>query len=173
MEDTSLSIRDEVVNLFATLDLSELEAKDLEIGVFNSSIEYSHANSVPVSWNSEVFREMYLAKGRSVFSNLKPDSYIGNKTLVSRMKEREFLPHELSYKTRDTVHPEAWRHIIDADMMRNKNAYETTEAAMSDQITCGKCKKKKVSYREMMCRSADEPMTIAFTCLLCGHRWKH
>lgn len=34
-----------------------------------------------------------------------------------------------------------------------------SEKSISDQLTCGKCGKKRVSYTQAQTRSADEPMT--------------
>jgi DNA-directed RNA polymerase subunit M/transcription elongation factor TFIIS len=165
--------RDETLKLFQTLDLTPLEAKDLEIGVYNFSIEYGYKNNVPLTWSSSLFTEIYLAKARSMYTNLKPNTYVNNTSLLVRLKEREFVPHELPFKERNTVHPDAWRHIIDAEMMRNKNAYEMSDVAMTDQVTCGKCKKNRISYYEQQTRSADEPMSTFYSCLTCGNRWKH
>ena len=168
------AIRGESLQLFTqNLDLSDTEAKDLEIGVFNSTIDYASQNSVPLSWSSDLFKDIYLAKARSVYANLNPHTYIGNTRLSARLKEREFLPHELPFKSRNHVHPEAWKDIIDREMMRNRTAYEMSAVSMTDQIKCGKCKKNKVSYYELQTRSSDEPMSTFFNCLICGNRWKH
>ena len=161
------------LKLFESLDMSSLEAKDLEIGVYNYSIEYGYKHSVPVTWSSPIFTEIYMAKARSMYTNLKADSYVKNTSLMSRLKEREFAPHELPFKERNSVHPEAWRQIIDTEMMRNKHAYETSAVAMTDQITCGKCKKNRISYYELQTRAADEPLTCYYSCLTCGNRWRH
>ncbi|CAO2826744.1 uncharacterized protein LOC130800357 [Amaranthus tricolor] len=49
-----------------------------------------------------------------------------------------------------------------------KNVGPTTEAP------CPKCHHGKASFYQMQTRSADEPMTIFYTCLneSCGHKWK-
>jgi DNA-directed RNA polymerase subunit M/transcription elongation factor TFIIS len=168
------TIRSVSFDLFKNeLNMSELEAKDLEIGVYNSAIDYASLNSIPLSWSSDLFKEIYLSKARSIFANLNPNTYIGNTQLLARLKDREFLPHELPFKTRDHVFPDAWKDIIDREMMLNKTAYEMSAVSMTDQITCGKCKKNKVSYYELQTRSSDEPMTTFFNCLICGNRWKH
>ncbi|KAA8893675.1 transcription factor S-II, central domain-containing protein [Sphaerosporella brunnea] len=46
------------------------------------------------------------------------------------------------------------------------------EKSISDQLQCGKCGKKKVSYTQAQTRSADEPMTTFCTCEHCGNMWK-
>lgn len=167
-----MSIRDEVRDTLKSLDLTPLEAQDLEIGIYNASIQYGHENNIPLTWKSALFRQIYLGKARSAFCNLQPDSYVQNKTLHSRLKEKEFLPHELPFKSRETVHPETWRSVVDAEEKQTNSAYEVSEVSMTDQIKCGKCKKNRVSYYELQTRSADEPQTIFLTCLSCGHRWK-
>jgi hypothetical protein len=79
-------IRDETRELFETIDLTPLEAQDLEIGVYNASIEYGRNNSVPLTWNCDMFKEIYLTKARSAYTNLTPNSYVKNTHLHSRLK---------------------------------------------------------------------------------------
>jgi transcription elongation factor S-II len=165
-------IREQTQELFHKLNLTDSEAKDLEIGIYNASIEYAETNKIPLSWNSEFFVEIYLAKARKIYANLKKDSYIHNINLEKRLREKEFMPHDLAYMSSDRIYPEAWNDIINREMLRNKNVCEDTQVAMTDQIRCGKCKKYKVSYYELQTRSSDEPISTFFSCLLCGHRWK-
>jgi transcription elongation factor S-II len=40
-----------------------------------------------------------------------------------------------------------------------KSMVAKPEKSISDQLQCGKCGKKKVSYTQAQTRSADEPMT--------------
>ena len=155
------------------IGLSPLEAKDLEIGIYNATIDYAQANKIAPSWQSELFQEAYLGKARSIYVNLKQDSHVMNPRLIERFKNREFIPHDLPFITRESIHPELWNPIIEKERLRCKEAYEVHHTAMTDQIYCGKCHKNKVTYYEMQTRSSDEPMSAFFTCLLCGHKWKH
>jgi len=164
--------RDFIHKKFEEISLTEEQAKDLEIGIYNSTIEYASKNKIPLSWNSELFIEVYMTKCRSIFANLKSDSHIKNIHLKERLNENEFSPHELAFMTSDRVFPEAWNNIINKEMLRTKSAYESSQVSMTDQIRCGKCKKNKISYYELQTRSADEPLTTYFSCILCGHRWK-
>jgi DNA-directed RNA polymerase subunit M/transcription elongation factor TFIIS len=165
--------RETVVLAYQELGLSELESQDLEIGIFNSSIDYAKLKGVPASWMCDIFVEVYHSKCRNIFANLKKDSYVKNERLMDRLRDREFLPHELAAMKYDNLYPERWKEIIDQKSLKSRAAYEQSAAAMTDQYTCGKCKKKKISYYELQTRSADEPSTHFFTCLHCGHRWKN
>lgn len=165
--------RDIAYEKFRELGLTDIEAKDLEIGIFNSSIDYAQSKHFPASWLCDSFAEVYRAKCRSLYANLKEDSYIANPRIMTRLREGEFLPHELAAMNYDNIYPERWKEIIDKKVLKNRSAYEQTAASMTDKYTCGKCKKNKISYYELQTRSADEPSTHFFTCLHCGHRWKH
>lgn len=168
----NIEIRTEAVHRFEELGLTELEAKDLEIGVFNKTIDYCSENKIPCNWNATGFEQVYLAQLRRIYSNLNSDSYVQNKRLLSRLHDNEMLPHDIPYMKKEELYPERWQQIIDKALVKLKNAYEPQMVAMTDQYTCGKCKKKKITYYELQTRSADEPTTHFFTCLNCGHRWK-
>ena len=167
-----MEMRQNIVQLFKKIGLTELQAKDLEIGVFNASIDYAKENNITASWESEPFHELYLAKARSAYVNVNPKSNIKNPNLLKRIKAREFPPHEIAFQKHEQMFPELWKEILDRETLRHKEAYESLTVAMTDRYTCGKCKKNRCSYYEMQTRSADEPMTMFFTCLNCGHRWK-
>lgn len=166
-------IRIKVRDLFRDIGLTEAESKDLEIGIYNSMIDYATNNNLVRSWLNDTFREAYIAKARSVFSNLKADSYLQNKLLFGRLKEKEFAPHDLASMKHENMFPEIWKEITEQEILRSKEAYEVTQVAMTDQITCFKCKKNKISYIELQIRSSDEPSTHFYRCLVCGNRWKH
>ena len=171
MVDTT---RREVVEIFEThVGLEPEQAKDLEIGIYNSSIDCAEQKGIPLSWASELFREIYACKTRQAYANLNKESYIHNDVLLQRLQEGEFPPHEVAAMRPEDMFPEKWREIINREFVRSKNAYEVSVATMSDRIFCRKCKKNKVSYIELQIRSADEPQTTFYTCLTCGYRWKH
>lgn len=167
-----MTLREEVITIFQKLNLSEDQTKDLEIGVFNFCIDYATLHAIPLSWTSDTFKELYINKARSVYSNLNPCLSIKNKRLLERLLNEEFMPHEVANMKPSEMYPEIWKDIVDKENLRKKAAYEPQATAMTDVYTCGKCKKNKCSYYELQTRSADEPMTIFITCLHCGHRWK-
>lgn len=166
-------VRDEVKKLLITLDITDIEATDLEIGIFNNTIDYANSLQLPLSWSSQLFMENYINHARSIYSNLKKDSYINNKTLIERFKKRDFLPHELPYMSCEDVFPERWKNIINKQKLKFKAAYEIKQVAMTDSIKCSKCKNNKISYYELQTRSGDEAMTCYFNCIICGHKWKN
>jgi DNA-directed RNA polymerase subunit M/transcription elongation factor TFIIS len=167
-------IREDFKNiLINNLNIPELEATDLEIGVFNATIDYANTAKIQLSWKCQLLIDTYINISRSIYSNVKKDSYIGNSNLYSRMLEhKEFNPHMLPYMLCHNIFPERWKDIIEKNQLRFKAAYEIKLVAMSDMITCMRCKSKKVSYYELQTRSGDEASTLFMNCLICGKKWK-
>lgn len=173
MADIRSYVRDAMLRLTG---LSQLEAQDLEIGVFNASIDYASGQKIPVSWASDTFKEVYLAKSRSMLANLMPGNYVGNTTLSKRLADREFLPHDLPFMARESLFEDLWRPLMQKEAIRSREAYEFHQAAMTDLIKCNTCAKKKwkskITYYHMQTRSSDEPMSTFVTCLTCRSKWK-
>jgi len=165
-------LRTNVRDLFKSLKMSELQSQDLEIGIYNYCVDYATEHQIPLSWSCDLFRELYFTKTKSLYANLNSKYSIKNKRLMKRLKDNEFMPHELAMYHPENIYPEVWKDIIDRELLRTKAAYEPQATAMTDRYTCGKCKKNKCSYYELQTRSADEPMTMFINCLHCGHRWK-
>ena len=159
--------------LMEKLQMSELEVGDLEIGIFNATLDYANNAKVQLSWKCPMFLEIYSNIARSIYSNIKNDSYIGNEKLYDRMiHKREFHPHMLPYMQCKDIFPERWKEIDERNQLRLKAAYEIKLVPMSDMIKCSRCKSKKVSYYELQTRSGDEASTLFMNCLICGKKWK-
>ena len=166
-------IREDFKELLSKLPISELEVSDLEIGVFNATIDYANNAKVQLSWKCQMFLEIYSNISRSIYSNIKADSYIGNDKLYDRMiHKKEFHPHMLPYMLCKDIFPERWKEIDERNQLRLKAAYEIKLVPMSDMIKCSRCKSKKVSYYELQTRSGDEASTLFMNCLICGKKWK-
>ena len=164
--------REFIRDKFSGLDLSPVFVENIEKGIFNYSIQKCKKKNIPCSWDHSMFTQMYLSRAKSVYANLKTNSYINNPRLLERVLEKEFYPHELAFMEPTRSYPEHWKEILDEKFKRDKYMYEAKSENYTDQFKCTRCKKKKCSYYELQTRSADEPMTIFITCLNCGKRWR-
>ena len=161
--------RPEVVRCFQDVGLSSLEARDLEIGIYNATIDYAADRNVTASWKTDLFCEIYLAKCRSLHANLS--GACGAK-LRKRLADGEFKPHELASFLPERLDPDQWHEIAQKELMKDKGAYEPMLVPNSTKWFCGKCKKNKCSVVYVQTRSADEPATAFVTCLNCGYKFK-
>lgn len=167
------TVREEVRRLLEQIGLTNVQATDMEIGIFNSTIDYATKQEIPITWQCDLFKDIYIARARSIYMNVKPDSYIKNKDLIKRILRMEMKPHDVAFLKAEGLFPEKWQSILEKETMLNQSAYENTQMSMTTDITCGKCKKNRITYYELQTRSADEPMTCFYRCLTCGNRWKH
>lgn len=160
----------EIVDRISTIECHD--AKDIEIGIFNWCLDESDKLKLQKNWNNPRFVCLYIDKARSVLVNLNPDSYVQNKRLLQRLKEKEFLPHDIPFMKPQNVFPEKWSSLLDAKMKKDMHVFEEKQVAMTSEFKCSKCKKRECIYQELQVRSADEPMTLFITCTNCGHKWK-
>lgn len=169
MEDPRQKIVDMVKSASG---LDDINSKDLEIGIYNWCIDTADNYQIIKNWKNPRFTRMYLEKARSVINNLDNQSYLSNKKLLDRIKEKEFFPHELAYMKPENVFPERWRDAVEKLVKKYETAYENKAIVTTDMFKCGKCKKRECTYFEMQTRASDEGMTIFIRCINCGNSWR-
>lgn len=165
-------LRTKVVDMImSSTGLEERLSTDMEVGIYNWCIQHADKFKITKNWKCQRFVLLYKDKARSMLANIDKNSYIKNVRLIDRLKEHEFLPHELSFMGPERTFPERWKEVVD-DRMKKDVTFDEKPEAMTNQFKCGKCKKRDCIYRELQVRSADEPMTLFITCLNCGNRWR-
>tara|TARA_B110000259_G_scaffold184650_1_gene232119 strand:+ start:1153 stop:1671 length:519 start_codon:yes stop_codon:yes gene_type:complete len=162
----------EIINNNENINLSQIEIKDLEIGIFNWSIDFADSKQVIKNWQNEQFKKIYKNKCVSILSNLDKDSYLKNLNLTKNIKNQKFIPHEIAYLEIYKIFPEKWSNIMNEIQKKEEAVKNNKNISTTDQFKCGKCKKRECSYYELQIRSADESATLFITCLNCGAHWK-
>ena len=94
-----------------------------------------------------------------------------NTDLTRRVRDGEITHAELAHASRRELWPEFWARPENLPGHRIVILKENVEN-INSMLTCSRCKKNCVKYYEMQTRSADEPMTVFATCLVCNKRWK-
>ena len=150
----------------------KLLALKIEKGIYNYVIEKSKEKNIKRFWSNRIFKDFYLNKIMSIYSNVKNDSYIGNKKFLDRIKNGEIDPEKICYLNVYDIFPENWKELLDLVIKRDKLKYDLKPEAMTDVFKCRKCGSRSCSYYEIQTRSADEPMTQFINCLDCGNRWR-
>lgn len=167
------SPRNKIIDLIITkTGLDNINAKDMEIGIYNWCIIECGKKRISRNWSNPKFFKLYIEKSRSIISNIDKASYINNNKLLDRLLEKEFFPHNIAFMKPENVHPDIWTDSADALMKKYENAYENSVVAMTDMFKCGKCKKRECTFFEIQTRSADEPMTVFIRCINCGNSWR-
>jgi len=145
---------------------------NLERGIYNYTIWRSLSRHQPCMWDCPHFTNTYKNKLKQVCANLIPNSYVGNKSLITRLKDGEFKPHEVAFGSPCDLFPERWEKIIEEKKKRDAAVSEIDSSIATEQFKCAKCGGNKTTYYTMQTRSSDESETIFITCLGCGRKWR-
>jgi len=157
--------------LISELD-NEYLSRKIEQTIYNSAIKQAKDKHIKRLWTNKVFKELYLSKMRSIYSNLSTNTFVNNTSFKQRILNNEIDVDHISDLSVYDIFPENWAHLLDKKTKRDKLKYEFKPEAMTDQFKCRKCSSRSCSYYEVQTRSADEPMTQFISCLDCGNRWK-
>ena len=159
--------------LFLNKELdNELISRQIEKSIFNNIIKYTKKNNIQRKWANIHFKSLYIARIRSIYSNIKEDSYLKNTNFKNKILNGEIDPISISTLSNYDIFPENWKDLIEENMKKDKLKYELKPEAMTDVFKCRKCGSRSCSYYEVQTRSADEPMTQFINCLDCGNRWR-
>lgn len=174
-QSASARLRESVCDYLAAalgkrLDGEQIE--DVEVGIFNSTIDHATRLGVPRTWRNGLFRTIYQNRARSVIGNLVPEEYVGNSELLERIRSGACDPRDAGELGAQECFPERWEKLIQAKRQRAEYLANAKPAAMTDQFVCARCKQRECTFTEMQMRSCDEPATLFVSCITCGHRWR-
>ena len=172
---TAVKERQHTISVFNVLvgeHCNDSDILQLEMGIFNASLEEAKRRMIPQTWDHDTFKWIYTMISKRTASNFQPTSYVGNSHLIERWKDGEFTLDVLGHWTPYELDPVHWKDLKDQQFRREQKILEGNLAMATDRFRCSRCKKKLCSYYELQTRSADEPMTIFISCLNCGKRWK-
>ena len=161
-----MEIRDKARNAFRKTIPNEKTVTNLEIGIFNYSLQEASRKKEVKKWENPKFVQIYSDRLRSLFINMKDEK------ILNALQSGELLPQTYAFMTHQEMKPEIWKELIEKKSTIDATKFDTNITARTDMFTCGKCKSKKCTYYTMQTRSADEPETIFITCLDCGKNWK-
>ena len=172
MNNYNDEIRSKIVTKFNSLLNNEIISRRIEKSIYNYTIQLSKKKKIPRKWSSIVFKNLYLSKIRSIYSNIDSNSYIKNKEFKNKILTNQIDVDNIGKLSVYDIYPEIWKELFDNKIKRDKLKYEIKPEAMTDVFKCRKCNSRSCSYYEVQTRSADEPMTQFITCLSCSNRWR-
>ena len=147
-------------------------SKKIERSIYNYIIQVTKEKNIKRSWNNPIFNNLYESKIRSIYTNLKTESYVNNKDFLNKIKSNEIDVDKIGHLSVYDIFPDNWKELMDIKSKRDKIKYELKPESMTTLFKCRKCNSRETSYYEVQTRSADEPMTQFITCLNCNNRWK-
>lgn len=158
-------VRENVRNAFITdFKLDPTVSINMEISIFNYSIETSTLKKTLESWSNPYFVLIYSNKLKTILANL-------NSETIERLANGELNSKRIAYYSAQELAPSKWKTLIENKERQDKNKYEPVIQASTDVFTCGKCREKKCTYSQQQIRSSDEAITTFVTCLVCDNHW--
>ena len=170
--DNPETFRANVVKKFTNLVGNEKKAYNIEKSIFNYTVSECKNKKVVRKWENKFFVIIYVNKMRSLWMNLKNDSYVGNETMLTMLKNGDIKTRTVAFLTHQEMYPEIWKDLIDAKIKRDQYKFAVDKRGATGEFKCKKCKQRECSYTQLQTRSADEPMTTFVTCLNCGNFWR-
>jgi len=170
-----MEVRNHIKTKLSEIVSDEKERELVEKHIFDYVLEYCENNSIPTSLKSHIFKNLYVAKSRQYYHNLKEESYVNNKEIQKIIKKKKINLEKLVRFTYKQLYPSKWKKFNkDLEILNKDIADFDQEITTTDQFKCGKCKQRKCCYTSYQIRSSDEPMTNFVTCLTegCGNSWR-
>jgi DNA-directed RNA polymerase subunit M/transcription elongation factor TFIIS len=157
------------IELYDNQSLQKM-ALNLERGIFNYTLDQQlHRNQK--NWNP-MFQSAYVSRAVTVYTNLNPESHLGNTQLLKKLLLKQINEFELCYYPPKDMFPERYKELMDKYSDKNAGLAPKQVQESDGMFKCGKCKSYKTTYYQRQIRSADEPITTFVTCTNCNNRWK-
>lgn len=164
--------RTSIVDKFDKLINDSKKSKTIEKSIFNYCIKEANERKIIKKWENKYFVLLYVNRVRSLWFNLKTNTYVNNETLLKQIKNGEVKCRDVGFITHQEMEPSLWNVLIEKKMIRDNNKYKMDKSGASQEFKCRKCGKRETNYYQVQTRSADEPMTTFVTCLNCGNHWR-
>ena len=152
--------------------MNNLDAKKVEMSIYNYSIKNATSNYIFSNWDNQDFIIIYINKSKSLISNMCKTYGVDNSQMTTILKKKKNKLETIAELSYYELFPKNWQTILDEKIKIEQMKKEAIEASATDMFKCFKCYKRKCTYFELQTRSADEPMTIFISCLECGNKWK-
>ena len=142
------------------------KSKNLEIGIYNFSIQEATYKKTIKKWDNCYFVQIYIDKLRTICYNLK-----NFKNILDSINDNTYKVQDIAFMIHQELVPEKWNALLEEKRKRDQSIYNKEEVEEGD-FKCKKCGSKKCKWYQMQTRSADEPMTTFVQCTECQTRWK-
>ena len=99
------------------LKLTQIQARNIEIGIYNFTIKEAGRRNVVKKWDNPYFVNIYFDRWRSIYTNL-----INNSNLVKSLKSKKIKISDFAFYTHQEMCPEQWTQLIQEKMEEIKTS---------------------------------------------------
>ena len=152
-----------------SLTLKDICVK-IELSIYNYVNKFCEKKNIVTDWNNSLYKKTYISKCMYIYKNICPDQFVKNDYLLNKIIENKINPLNIADIKYYNLYPQKWKDMKHFINRINSNIFKN-DYQISNNMKCGRCKKKKCYFYNLQTRSADEPMTTFVTCINCGHKW--
>jgi len=171
-----MEVRNKIIAKFTEITNDEDESKAIENNTLTFVAKHCKEHNIPQNLRNSTYRNLYVAKSRQLYHNLKEDSYINNKNLQKLLQKKKINIEKIAEYSYKQLYPSKWKKFNkDLEILNKEISDFDKEVQASSAFTCPKCKNNKTVYSQFQTRSADEPITSYITCVhpdCNGYNWK-
>ena len=144
---------------------------NLEIGIYNYSLNEAKQRNLVKKWDNPYFVQIYIDRLRSIYCNLK------NPNILEKIKNDKLNIKEFAFMTHQEMNEDKWQVFIEKKKREDLQQFKDENENIVGEFKCGYCARQgkpayNTRYYQLQTRSADEPMTTFVQCKDCGKRWK-
>lgn len=151
---------DTIVTLNKLIHNIDISIK-LEAGIFEFALIYCYVKDL----NENLYSAIYNDKLQDIIFNLNDKTSIIHNWLYTDNTNLQ----KIAFLTPQELNPTMWEEFIRKEKLRE---YKRNNIATTDLYKCYKCGERRCQAIQLQTRSADEPMTIFITCLVCFSTFK-
>lgn len=149
------------------------KSESIERSIYKYTERNAQKRNYTTDLDNKLTRNIYKNRFQHIIVNINKDCYVGNNTLLTRIKKGEIDLDRIAFMKPKELHPDRWQDNIMKKKMRDELESSKYGGIKTDIYTCGMCKKNECEYSMKQTRSIDEAMTIFVRCLNCEHKWKN
>lgn len=140
---------------------------NIERGIFNFTVTVVKQANNPCSWKHYLFVKVYRQQAKTILNEFEINAAL----FFDRMIRGELYPHQVVFMRCTELRPDKWLPYVHDRQVQIAKSFEVDLSNVTDQYQCHRCHKRKCVYYERQTRSADEPMTVFVTCVVCNNHW--
>lgn len=149
------------------------KSAQIEGSIYKYTERNAQKRNYTTDLENKLTRNIYKNRFQHIIVNINKDCYVGNNTLLLRIKKNEIDLDRIAFMKPKELHPDRWQDNIMKKKLKDELESSKCGGIRTDIYTCGMCKLNNCEYSMKQTRSIDEPMTIFVHCLNCGHEWKN
>jgi len=148
------------------------KSKAIEDSIYNFAVHTGTKRSYEIDMENKLFRNCYKNKLMSLYVNFKKNSYVGNCSLLKRIKANEIDLTKIAFMKATELCPEKWEENKNRKIAMKELEESKVGGIITYDYKCSMCKHNVCRMNQIQTRSIDEAMTVKMKCLNCGHGWK-